>query len=141
MTVPRGFSHISKASCPALQKALFLCVIYNFCLFFVYDLNYIMRSLLICTPHQIFFGWLNREEYPLASRQQYLFDNARCCMYSLGTPDDGRKDCPKHVECHSIVNTNTCTTSTSQVKIYQKSSKNSYMFRSSTIFRELQCPR
>ena len=25
--------------------------------------NYIMRSLIICTPHPIFFGWSNREEW------------------------------------------------------------------------------
>ena len=49
MTVSRRFSQISKASCPAWQKALCLCVIFNLCLFFVYDLNYIMRSLMICT--------------------------------------------------------------------------------------------
>ena len=37
-----------------------------------------------------------------ASRQQYLVG---CCMYlySLATPDDGRKDRPKHVECHSKI--------------------------------------
>jgi hypothetical protein len=47
-----------------------------------------------------------------------------------------------YVTVHSIVNTNTCTTSTSQVKIYfKKPYKNSYMFRSTTIFRELQYPR
>jgi hypothetical protein len=57
MTVSRGFSQNSKISCPALQKALFWCVIFNFCLFFVYDLNYILRSLMICIPHQILFGW------------------------------------------------------------------------------------
>ena len=39
---------------------------------------------------------------------------------------------------NSIVNTNTCTLSL--VKIYEKHLKNSYMFRSTTIIRELQCP-
>jgi hypothetical protein len=34
--------------------------------------------------------------------QQYLFNS---CMYSLGTPDDGRKDRPKHVQCHSKIKT------------------------------------
>jgi hypothetical protein len=24
--------------------------------------NYIMRNLMICTPHQILFGWSNRDE-------------------------------------------------------------------------------
>ena len=28
---------------------------------------------------------------------------ACCCMYSFWTPDDGRKDRPKHVECHSKI--------------------------------------
>ena len=27
-------------------------------------------------------------------------------MHSLGTPDDGRKDRPKHVECHSKIKIN-----------------------------------
>ena len=40
--------------------------------------------------------------YPLASRQQYLFD--KCLLYvQSSTPDDGRKDRPKHVECHSKI--------------------------------------
>jgi len=39
----------------------------------------------------------------LASRQQYLFDKwLLLCVQSL-TPDDGRKDRPKHVECHSKI--------------------------------------
>ena len=41
-------------------------------------------------------------------------------------------------EDHSIVNTNTCTLSL--VKIYLNHLKNSNMFRSTTIIRELQCP-
>jgi len=36
----------------------------------------------------------------LASSQQYL-TYACCYMYSLETPDDGRQDRPKHVECYS----------------------------------------
>jgi len=37
----------------------------------------------------------------LASTQQYLFDKCLLPYVQSRTPDDGRKDCPKHVECHS----------------------------------------
>ena len=36
----------------------------------------------------------------LASRQQYLFDKCLLLYVQSCTPDDGRKDRPKHVECH-----------------------------------------
>jgi len=40
---------------------------------------------------------------PLASGQQYLF-GVRLLLYVLSrTPDDGRKDHPKHVEYHSKI--------------------------------------
>ena len=39
--------------------------------------------------------------YPLASRQQCLFDKCLLLYVQSCTPDDGRKDRPKHVECHS----------------------------------------
>jgi len=42
--------------------------------------------------------------YPLASRQQYLFDKCLLLYVQSCTPDDGRKDRPKHVECHSNIN-------------------------------------
>jgi hypothetical protein len=42
--------------------------------------------------------------YPLASRQQYLFDKYLLLYVRSWTPDDGRKDSPKHVECHSKIN-------------------------------------
>jgi len=35
--------------------------------------------------------------YPLASRQQYLFDKSLLLYVQSRTPDDGRKDRPKHV--------------------------------------------
>jgi len=35
----------------------------------------------------------------LASRQQYLFDICLLQYVQSLTPDDRRKDCPKHVEC------------------------------------------
>jgi len=41
--------------------------------------------------------------YPLASRQQYLFDKCLLLYVQSWTPDDGWKDCPKHVECHSKI--------------------------------------
>ena len=36
----------------------------------------------------------------LASRQQYLFDKCLLLYVQSCTPDAGRKDRPKHVECH-----------------------------------------
>ena len=39
--------------------------------------------------------------YPLASREQYLFDKCLLLYLQSWTPDDGRKGSPKHVECHS----------------------------------------
>jgi len=41
--------------------------------------------------------------YSLASRQQYLFDRCLLLYVQSWTPDDGRKDRPKHVECHSKI--------------------------------------
>jgi len=40
----------------------------------------------------------------LASRQQYLFDKCLLLYVQSWSPDDGRKDRPKHVECHSKIN-------------------------------------
>ena len=39
----------------------------------------------------------------LASRQQYLFDIYLLLYAQSWTPDDGRKDRPKHVECYSKI--------------------------------------
>ena len=39
----------------------------------------------------------------LASRQQYLFDKCLLLYIQSWTADDGRKDRPKHVECHSKI--------------------------------------
>ena len=39
----------------------------------------------------------------LASRQQYLFDICMLLYVQSWTPDNGRKDRPKHVECHSKI--------------------------------------
>ena len=39
----------------------------------------------------------------LASGQQYLFDICLLLYVQSWTPDDGRKDRPKHVECHSKI--------------------------------------
>ena len=36
----------------------------------------------------------------LARRQQYLFDIRMLLYVQSRTPDDGRKNRPKHVECH-----------------------------------------
>ena len=37
----------------------------------------------------------------MSIRQQYLFDICLLLYVQSSTPDDGRKDCPKHVEGHS----------------------------------------
>ena len=42
--------------------------------------------------------------WPLASRQQYLFDKCLLLYVQSLRPDDGWKDCSKHVECHSKIN-------------------------------------
>jgi hypothetical protein len=39
----------------------------------------------------------------LASRKQYLFDKCLLLYLQSRTPDDGRTDRPKHVECHSEI--------------------------------------
>jgi len=39
----------------------------------------------------------------LASRQQYLSDICLLLYVQSSTPDDGRKDRPKHVQCHSKI--------------------------------------
>ena len=43
----------------------------------------------------------NRSGYPLASRQQYLFDICLLQYVQSLTPCDGWKGLPKHVECYS----------------------------------------
>ena len=45
--------------------------------------------------------YIQQQAYPLASRQQYQFDKCLLLHVQSSTPDDGRKDRPKHVECHS----------------------------------------
>jgi len=39
----------------------------------------------------------------LASRRHYLFDKCLLLYVQSWTPDDGQKDCPKHVGCHSKI--------------------------------------
>ena len=39
----------------------------------------------------------------LASRQQYLFDKCMLLYVESSNPDDGWKDRPKHVDCHSKI--------------------------------------
>ena len=41
--------------------------------------------------------------YTLASRQQYLFDICLLLYVQSWNADDGRKDRPKHVDCHSKI--------------------------------------
>jgi len=39
----------------------------------------------------------------LARRQQYLFDKCMLLYVESSNPDDGWKDRPKHVDCHSKI--------------------------------------
>ena len=41
--------------------------------------------------------------FPLASSHQYLFDRCLLLCVQSWNADDGRKDRPKHVECHSKI--------------------------------------
>ena len=52
----------------------------------------------VCT---VLNSWWWTERSVLASRQQYLFDKCLLLYVQSWTPDDGQKDRPKHVECHS----------------------------------------
>ena len=53
--------------------------------------------------YQIYFTseWQSNSSisYPLAGRQQYLFDICLLLYVQSWTADDGRKDRPKYVEC------------------------------------------
>ena len=49
-------------------------------------------------------GYLLASRYPLASRQQYLFDKCLLLYVQSCTADDGWKDCPKNVERLSKIN-------------------------------------
>ena len=38
---------------------------------------------------------------PVRKLSANLYDIYHCCVYSKKTPDDGQRNCPKHVEFHS----------------------------------------
>jgi hypothetical protein len=38
---------------------------------------------------------------PARKLSAYLYDIYHCCVYSEKTPDDGQRNCPKHVEYYS----------------------------------------
>jgi hypothetical protein len=38
---------------------------------------------------------------PVRKLSGKLYDIYHCCVYSKKTPDDGKRNCPKHVEFHS----------------------------------------
>jgi len=64
----------------------------------------IIRSSRLYTQQQAFVKQILLSAcYLLASRQQYLFDKCLLLCVQSRTPDDGRKDRPKHVECHSKI--------------------------------------
>ena len=68
--------------------------------------------------------------------------DSNTCTQLEDTPPLHDCICTVHVVRSLNFNTNTSTTLTSQVEIFiKKSYKNSYMFRSTTISRELQYPR
>ena len=61
-------------------------------------LPYIIRS------SRLYIQQPNRYRCLLASRLNIQQPNRYCCLLaSKPTPDDGRKDRPKHVECHSKI--------------------------------------
>ena len=39
--------------------------------------------------------------YPARKLSENLYDIYRSCVYSEKIPDDGQRNCPKHVEFHS----------------------------------------
>jgi hypothetical protein len=41
---------------------------------------------------------------PASKLSANLYDIYHCCAYSEKTPDDGQRNCPKHVEFHSKIN-------------------------------------
>ena len=45
-------------------------------------------------------NWPSSVSFPLASRRQYLFDMYLLLYVQSWTPDDGRKDRRKHIECY-----------------------------------------
>ena len=102
-----------------------------------------LRNQRNCPFQSVVSGRLNQIRKQRSGKNSVQSQSAICIISGSVPENPGRQDLAHILHTnHSIVNTNTCPTSTSQVKIYLKSSKkNSYMFRSSTVFRELQCPR
>ena len=47
-------------------------------------------------------------DYPSPARKPStnLYDTYQCQVYSEWTPDDGKRNCPKHVEVHFLVKIN-----------------------------------
>jgi len=41
---------------------------------------------------------------PARKLSSHLYDSYQCRVYSEQTPDDGQRNCPKHVELHVGVN-------------------------------------
>jgi len=78
-------------------------------IYFILEWQYMFRTVFpsIIKNSRLYIQQPNRHccllagGYPLASRQQYLFDKCQLLYVQSWTPDDGRKDRPKRVECNS----------------------------------------
>ena len=60
---------------------------------------FIIRSFYHCTHSNVI-----RTEFrpdPARKLSADLYDIYRCCVYSEKAPDDGQRNCPKHVEFYS----------------------------------------
>ena len=63
----------------------------------------IIRNSRLYVQQQTFVKQILLSASKLASRQQYLFDICILLHVQSLIPDDGQKDRPKHVECHSKI--------------------------------------
>ena len=57
----------------------------------------IIRSFSLYTLYRVFWELTSRILILLASCHKNLYDIYHCCVYSGKTPDDGQRNCPKHV--------------------------------------------
>ena len=62
---------------------------------------YIIRSFSLYT--QQWYMSYRFADCLLASSQQYMYDICLLLYVESSTPDDGRKDRPKHVECYTYL--------------------------------------
>ena len=62
----------------------------------------IIRSFFLLYKQQWYMSYRFADSLLLARKlSANLYDIYHCCMYSKKTPDDGKRNCPKHAEFHS----------------------------------------